>query len=191
MTTGREDGVRLTLAGAALAGVTVALQLLAVSSPSTVSTTYLLIVLVVATTSRLRVAVITSIAAMLSLNFFFLPPIGNFTISDPENWGALVAFLAVSLVASHLSSVCARADRGRPRAPQRGGAAFRSRPRRAADLRQPRRLDRPGESGGAGGSISSSSPWRCRATGSGTCTLPDRCRFRSTRVNSRRHSRPR
>ncbi|HTM34925.1 MAG TPA: ATP-binding protein [Vicinamibacterales bacterium] len=105
MTTGREDGVRLTLAGAALAGVTVALQLLAVSSPSTVSTTYLLIVLVVATTSRLRVAVITSIAAMLSLNFFFLPPIGNFTISDPENWGALVAFLAVSLVASHLSSV--------------------------------------------------------------------------------------
>ena len=105
MTTGREDGVRLTLAGAALAGVTVALQLLAVSSTSTVSTTYLLIVLVVATTSRLRVAVITSIAAMLSLNFFFLPPIGNFTISDPENWGALVAFLAVSLVASHLSSV--------------------------------------------------------------------------------------
>jgi two-component system sensor histidine kinase KdpD len=105
MTTGREDGVRLALAGAALAGVTLGLQVLEVSSPSTVSTTYLLIVLVVATTSRLRVAVATSIAAMLSLNFFFLPPIGNFTIADPENWGALVAFLAVSLVASRLSSV--------------------------------------------------------------------------------------
>jgi two-component system sensor histidine kinase KdpD len=105
MTTGRGDGVRLALGGAALAGVTISLRLLGVNSASTVSTTYLLVVLVAATTSRLGVAVVTSVAAMLCLNFFFLPPIGTFTISDPENWGALVAFLAVSLVASHLSSV--------------------------------------------------------------------------------------
>jgi two-component system, OmpR family, sensor histidine kinase KdpD len=111
MTTGRADGVRLALAGAALAGVTISLRRLGVSSPSTVSTTYLLVVLVVATSASLRVAVVTSIVAMLSLNFFFLPPIGTFTISDPENWGALVAFLAVGLAASHLSSIAReRAD---------------------------------------------------------------------------------
>ena len=51
------------------------------------------------------VAVVTSIAAMLCLNFFFLPPVGTFTIADPQNWVALFAFLAVSLVASNLSAV--------------------------------------------------------------------------------------
>ncbi len=64
-----------------------------------------MVVLLVAATSRLRVAVATSIAAMLCLNFFFLPPIGAFTIADPQNWAALFAFLAVSLVASNLSAV--------------------------------------------------------------------------------------
>jgi two-component system sensor histidine kinase KdpD len=30
---------------------------------------------------------------MLTLNFFFLPPAGTFTIADPQHWVALVAFL--------------------------------------------------------------------------------------------------
>ncbi len=76
-----------------------------ISNPATVSTTFLLVVLVVAATSSLRVAVVTSFAAMLSFNFFFLPPVGTFTIADPHNWVALFAFLAVSLVASNLSAV--------------------------------------------------------------------------------------
>jgi two-component system sensor histidine kinase KdpD len=70
-----------------------------------VSTTYLMVVLLVAATSHLWVAVLTSVAAMLCLNFFFLPPVGTFTIADPQNWLALVAFLVVSLVASNLSAV--------------------------------------------------------------------------------------
>ena len=78
---------------------------LRVANAATVSTTYLMVVLLVAATSRLRVAVATSIAAMLCLNFFFLPPVGTFTIADPQNWVALFAFLAVSLVASNLSAV--------------------------------------------------------------------------------------
>jgi two-component system, OmpR family, sensor histidine kinase KdpD len=105
MSDGHRDATRIALSLGCLALVTTSLIALGVSSASTVSTTYLLVVLLVATTSRLRVAVITSVVAMLALNFFFLPPIGTFTISDSENWGALVAFLAVSLVASHLSSV--------------------------------------------------------------------------------------
>jgi two-component system sensor histidine kinase KdpD len=46
----------------------------------------------------------TSVAGMLVFNFFFLPPIGTFTIADPENWVALVAFLATAGTASKLSS---------------------------------------------------------------------------------------
>jgi two-component system sensor histidine kinase KdpD len=51
------------------------------------------------------VAVASSLAAMLCINFFFLPPVGTFTIADLHNWVALFAFLAVSLVASNLSAV--------------------------------------------------------------------------------------
>lgn len=76
-----------------------------VSNAATVSTTFLLIVLVTAATSRLWIAVVTSIAAMVAFNFFFLPPVGTLTVADPQNWVALVAFLAVSLVASNLSAV--------------------------------------------------------------------------------------
>jgi two-component system sensor histidine kinase KdpD len=91
---------------AAVAAVTAAYtSWLNVTNATTVALSFLLVVLVVAATSRLWVAVMTSFAAMLCFNFFFLPPVGTFTIADPRNWVALFAFLAVSLVASHLSSV--------------------------------------------------------------------------------------
>jgi len=41
---------------------------------------------------------------MVAFNFFFLPPVGTLSIADPQNWVALFTFLAVSLVASNLSS---------------------------------------------------------------------------------------
>lgn len=112
MASARSNALHLTGALLGVAGVTVALrQWPGASNAAIVSTTYLMVVLLVAATSRLRVAVATSIAAMLSLNFFFLPPVGTFTISDPLNWVALFAFLAVSLVASNLSAVArARTD---------------------------------------------------------------------------------
>ena len=75
------------------------------SNSTTVALGYLIVVLLVAATSRLWVAVTTSIAAMLAFNFFFLPPVGAFVIADPHNWIALFAFLVVSLVASNLSAV--------------------------------------------------------------------------------------
>ena len=36
-------------------------------------------------------------------NYFFLPPIGSFTIADPQNWIALLAFLASAIFISKLS----------------------------------------------------------------------------------------
>lgn len=64
---------------------------------------YLLGILAIAATWGLIESIIASIAAMLCFNFFFLPPVGKFTIADPQNWVALFAFLATALVASHLS----------------------------------------------------------------------------------------
>jgi two-component system sensor histidine kinase KdpD len=100
------DARRLIPAMAAVAGLTFALRSgLQVTNTATVSIAYLLVVLLVASTSRLWVAVATSVAAMLCLNFFFLPPVGTFTIADPHNWVALFSFLVVSLLASNLSAV--------------------------------------------------------------------------------------
>jgi len=82
-----------------------------VTNGTTVALTFLFVVLVVAATSRLWIAVATSVAAMLSFNFFFLPPVGTFTIADPQNWVALFVFLAVSLIASNLSSVARARER--------------------------------------------------------------------------------
>jgi two-component system sensor histidine kinase KdpD len=99
--------IRAGLLGlAATAAVTLLYkQWLHATNTTTVALTFLLVVLIAAATSRLRVAVVTSVAAMLCFNFFFLPPVGRWTIADPQNWVALFVFLAVSLVASRLSHV--------------------------------------------------------------------------------------
>ncbi len=70
---------------------------------STAGFVYLILILAVATLSGLAEAVVTSVVAVLCYNFFFLPPVGEFTISDPENWVALFTFLVTALVASQLS----------------------------------------------------------------------------------------
>ncbi len=102
----RRDVARAVAAVAAVAAVTAAYtRWLDVTNATTVALSFLLIVLVVAATSRLWVAVMTSVVAMFCINFYFLPPVGTLSIADPRNWVALVAFLAVSLVASNLSSV--------------------------------------------------------------------------------------
>lgn len=97
----------LSLAGglaAVAAATTASLWLPLISSAATVSTTFLLIVLLVAAVATFRVAVAVSLVAVVAFNFFFLPPVGTLTIADPQNWIALVALLAVSLVGSNLSS---------------------------------------------------------------------------------------
>ena len=97
--------------GAVAALTALYVRWLHVTNPTIVSLSFLLIVLVAAATSRLWIAVATSVTAMLVVNFFFLPPVGTFTIADPQNWVALAVFLAVSLIAGNLSSLArARAE---------------------------------------------------------------------------------
>ena len=73
-------------------------------STTTVSLAFLLVVLATATIGRLWSAIVVALAAMLALNFFFLPPLGTLTVADPQNWIALFAFLVVALIASNLSA---------------------------------------------------------------------------------------
>ena len=106
MTRERSDAARLVAGVAAVGVVTLAFaRWLPAANTATISTTLLMVVLVVAATSRLWVAITTSLVAVLAFNFAFLPPVGTFTIADPQNWVALASFLAVSIVASNLSAV--------------------------------------------------------------------------------------
>lgn len=75
---------------------------------TTVALTLVLAILAVATWWGLGVASVMAVAAMLCFNYFFLPPIGTFTIADPQNWVALVAFLITAMVASELSASAKR-----------------------------------------------------------------------------------
>ena len=94
---------RWTLVTGALAGIVLVYRLWLHVNSTTVALTLLLLILVVAAEYGLRYAVVISIFATACYNFFFLPPVGTFTISDPQNWLALFAFLATSIIASRLS----------------------------------------------------------------------------------------
>ena len=105
---------------------------------TTIGFFYLVAILLIATTAGLVESTIASVASMLCFNYFFLPPIGTFTIADPHNWVALFAFLATSLTASQLS---ARAKRRAQEAIDRQGEMERlysvSRALLLADATQP------------------------------------------------------
>jgi two-component system sensor histidine kinase KdpD len=73
-------------------------------NPTTVALSFLLAILAVSTVWGIAVSVFMSVVAMLAFNYYFLPPIGTFTVADPQNWVALFAFLVVSVLASHLST---------------------------------------------------------------------------------------
>ena len=77
---------------------------------------YVLAVLVVAASWGLTESFVTSVAAMLCLNYYFLPPILSLTIADPQNWVALFVFMVTAITASQLSaSVRSRAAEAQAR----------------------------------------------------------------------------
>jgi two-component system sensor histidine kinase KdpD len=99
-------GRRALRLSASLAGVVLltfaGYRLLPVNA-TTIGFAYLLLVLLVASLWGFLEASVASIAATLTFNFFFLPPVGRFTIADPQNWVALFSFLTTALIASRLS----------------------------------------------------------------------------------------
>ena len=95
--------VRLLLALSLIATITFVFFRLIHVNATSVDFFYLVAILVIATVGGFVEATVSSIFAMLCFNFFFFPPIGTLTISDPQNWVALFAFLVTALTASQLS----------------------------------------------------------------------------------------
>jgi len=93
---------------ASFAAISVAVALLLPLGESvnttTVAIALMLIVVLIARFFEGVSGVIASFIAAISLNYFFLPPYRTLVISDPENWVALVVFLAIAATVGHLSA---------------------------------------------------------------------------------------
>ena len=81
-----------------------AFRVISAIAPTTVALALLLLVLVTASFGRLWVASVVAIVATGAFNFYFFQPVGTFTIADPHNWVAVIAFLIAAVIASNLST---------------------------------------------------------------------------------------
>ena len=92
----------VAMTAAALLVVLVYRRILHVNQ-TTVALTFLVMVQMAAFRWGLIYSVCLSVVCTLLYNYFFLPPVGSFTIADPQNWIALLAFLASAIFISKLS----------------------------------------------------------------------------------------
>ncbi|MGB8012821.1 MAG: DUF4118 domain-containing protein [Terriglobales bacterium] len=109
MTAAARSGAGYLTAALSVAGITLVGYHWFHLNPTTIALAYLLGVLGISASWGLQQSVFMSVIATLAFNYFFLPPIGTFTIADPQNWIALFAFLVTAVTASQLSE---RARRG-------------------------------------------------------------------------------
>ena len=107
----RTQAARYALVIAAIVAITAVDFKLHVNH-TTVALMFLVTVLLTSAYWGLRYAVVMAVGATAAFNFFFLPPIGTFTIADPQNWVALFAFLVTALVASNLAERARREAEG-------------------------------------------------------------------------------
>jgi two-component system sensor histidine kinase KdpD len=61
---------------------------------------YVFAVLPIALAFGLGYSVVVSVASMLAFNWFFLPPVHSFTLSDSRNWVVLAVFVVTAVVVS-------------------------------------------------------------------------------------------
>ncbi len=100
------DG-RAYLGSLAMVGVALLIGLIlqqANLGPSNVGLVFLTAVLTVAVTYGLWPALLAVLVSVLAYNFFFLPPLYTFTVTDPANVVALFFFGVVAFVASNLAA---------------------------------------------------------------------------------------
>ena len=82
----------------------IALQFGSIANAPTVGFSFLILVLLSAYFADLPVAIITSVVAGLCFNYFFLPPVGTFTIAEFDDWVSFAAFLLTAITISRLTS---------------------------------------------------------------------------------------
>lgn len=69
-----------------------------------ISMLYLIVVLAAATFAGRGPAITASIAAFLMFNWFFVEPLHTFSVGDPNEWFALVIFLATATITGQLAA---------------------------------------------------------------------------------------
>jgi two-component system, OmpR family, sensor histidine kinase KdpD len=92
----------LVMTSAAIVVVLVYRRILHVNQ-TTVALTFLLLVQIAAVRWGLIYSATLAIGCTLLYNYYFLPPVGSFTIADPQNWIALFAWLVSAIVISQIS----------------------------------------------------------------------------------------
>ena len=97
-------GTGFLVAALLVAGITYFYRVIMPVNQTTVALSFLLAILAVSAVWGMVVSVFMSVTAMLLFNYNFLPPIGTFTVADPQNWVALFAFLFTSIMGSQLSA---------------------------------------------------------------------------------------
>ncbi|GAA3709045.1 sensor histidine kinase KdpD [Sphingomonas cynarae] len=107
---GRSEPVREPKAGYAIALVLVALvtalasALFHILELGNVALLYLLPVMAAASLFGLRTGLFAGIASSLAYNFFFLPPVGTLSVSNPENLVSVFVLLGVAIATSQLTA---------------------------------------------------------------------------------------
>ena len=107
---GKPAGYLITLL---LVGIVTALAsaLFHILDLGNVALLYLLPVMAAASLFGLRTGLFAGIASSLAYNFFFLPPVGTLSVSNPENVVSIFVLLGVAIATSQLTSrVRAQAD---------------------------------------------------------------------------------
>ena len=81
-----------------------------------ISLLYLLVILTLASTRGLYAAILASIIAFLSFDYFLVPPYYTLTIAKFDEWLALFVFLVTAIITSQLASALRhRAEQARLR----------------------------------------------------------------------------
>ncbi len=81
-----------------------------------ISLVYLLVVLALASTRGLYAAILASVVAFLSFDYFLVPPFYTFTVGKIDEWLALFIFLVTAIITSQLASALRqRAEQARRR----------------------------------------------------------------------------
>ena len=78
---------------------------------TTVGFTFLLAVLVAAAVSGFGPSLLMSLVATLCFDYYFIPPVGTWNITDSRDWVALTAFVITAVVGSSLSTLLKRQTR--------------------------------------------------------------------------------
>lgn len=89
---------------AVVALITVTLRHQFFATETVTGFTFLLAVLVSAALAGYGPSIVMSVAATLAYDYFFIPPVNTWNITDYRDWVALSAFLVTSLVGSTLSA---------------------------------------------------------------------------------------